>query len=135
VAPAFEIMNSRGLDDEQFESITKQISDLLTEHCNEEVDEDDCGILYNIYEGLRELLSEYNDTVVGKCYVCLSDFIDEEEMKTLDPAQMQFTGRPDLVRIDGCFHRFHLVCVHREWFMERHVEINEFGGKVVTLPP
>lgn len=88
VAPAFEIMNSRGLDDEQFDTITKQITDLFSKHCNDELDEDDCGILYNIYEDLREMLSEYNDTVVGKCYVCLSDFIDEEEMKTLDPAEM-----------------------------------------------
>ena len=52
----------------------------MDEHCNGEVDEDEAGILYNIYEGLRELLSEYNDTVKGKCYICLCDFIDEEEM-------------------------------------------------------
>jgi hypothetical protein len=58
----------------------------MDEHCNGEVDEDEAGILYNIYEGLRELLSEYNDTVKGKCYICLCDFIDEEEMKTLDVA-------------------------------------------------
>jgi hypothetical protein len=57
----------------------------MKQYCNEDVDEDECGVLFNIYEGLREILSEYNDTVKGRCYVCLGDFIDEEEMKKLDP--------------------------------------------------
>ena len=35
-----------------------------------------------------------------------------------------------MVRIDNCFHRFHLICVHRDWFMTRKLETNEHGGKI-----
>jgi hypothetical protein len=70
---------------------------------------------------MREILSKYNDTVQGRCAVCLENFsglTDEEEMSLEEPLQ-GFTDRADLVRIGHCFHRFHLICVYRDWFMER----------------
>lgn len=33
-----------------------------------------------------------------------------------------------MVRIDNCFHRFHILCVYRDWFMARATETDEFGG-------
>ena len=42
-----------------------------------------------------------------------------------------FSQRADLVRVEDCFHRFHLVCLHRDWFMPRKVEKDEFGCDVV----
>lgn len=44
--------------------------------------------------------------------------------------EQKFTDRVDLVRIDNCYHRFHLLCVFRDWFMKRHAEWDEFGGVV-----
>ena len=89
----------------------------LANICNDEVEEID-GLLYNIYEELREIISGYNDTLKGRCPVCLDAFAqDEQELE-----DGKFTDRKDLVRIDKCFHRFHLLCVYRYWFMRRHVE-------------
>lgn len=36
--------------------------------------EDDTGLLYNLHEKLREILTGYNDTVLGRCAVCLEHF-------------------------------------------------------------
>jgi hypothetical protein len=57
---------------------------------------DDEGFIYNLHEKCREILSEYNDTLKGRCSICLEKFCEDE-------AQLQsetFTSRPDLVRID-----------------------------------
>ena len=92
---------------------------------NEETEEPD-GLLYTTFEELREVLSTYNDTLRGRCSVCLEQFADSEEERL----EGKFTDRADLVRIDNCFHRFHLVCVYRDWFMERHTEVDNFGNKL-----
>ena len=77
-----------------------------------------------MYEGLRECVSKYNDTVRGRCSVCLEPFAQtEEELET-----ERFTDRLDLVRIDKCFHRFRTICVYRYWFAERAKEKDEFGN-------
>ncbi len=39
------------------------------------------------------------------------------------------------IRIEYCFHRFHLLCVYRDWFMTRHVDKDEFGGDVIFEVP
>jgi hypothetical protein len=89
------------------------------------------GLLYNMYEECREILSMYNDTLRGRCSICLEPFAKSEE----ELADGKFTERDDLVRIDGCFHRFHLVCLYRDWFWDRHVETDEFGNKIVYPIP
>jgi hypothetical protein len=94
-------------------------------------DKDDNGILYDLHDVLREILSEYNDTLRGKCAVCLEQFCDNEE----DLATQKFTDRADFVRVDECFHRFHLICLYRDWFMTRRKEKDEFGGVVEYKPP
>ena len=68
----------------------------------------------------------------GRCAVCLEPFCEgsEEELAT-----QKFTDRLDLVRIDNCFHRFHILCVYRDWFMERATETDEFGGTVTFELP
>ena len=76
-------------------------------------------------------MSNYNDNLRGRCYVCLERFCE-----TLEEAnEAKFSERADFVRIDSCFHRFHLICVYRDWFMERHVEVDEFGGDIVSELP
>mmetsp|Transcript_28134 Transcript_28134/g.27139 ORF Transcript_28134/g.27139 Transcript_28134/m.27139 type:complete len:118 (-) Transcript_28134:115-468(-) len=75
---------------------------------------------------MRDILTAYNDTIVGRCAVCLEAFCElEEEMK-----EQTFTNRADLVRIDECFHRYHLLCVCRDWFMKRVLERDEFGCEI-----
>jgi len=59
--------------------------------------------------------------------VCLEQFCEDGEGS--------FTDRVDLVRVNTCFHRFHLICVHRDWFMERCKEKDEYGGTIeFSLP-
>ena len=107
--------------------LNKDLVELLKEQCNEEKEEDEKGgLLFTIFEELRELLSKYNDTLRGSCSVCLEPFAEDEN----DLADGKFTDRKDLVRIDQCFHRFHLLCVYRYWFMRRHIETDEFGNKI-----
>jgi len=116
------LKEGKGLDDDQILNIKMDITESLKELCNEE----DEGFLYNMHESLREILSSYNDTLKGRCSVCLEQFCEDEEQAVNET----FTDRPDLVRIDGCFHRFHLLCVYRDWFMKRHVEKDSFGNKI-----
>jgi len=89
------------------------------------VDEID-GLLYEMYEDLRECVSQYNDTLRGRCSVCLEPFCESEA----DLETQTFTDRIDLVRIDNCFHRFHTLCVYRDWFMKRATDKDEFGNVI-----
>lgn len=79
-----------------------------------------------MHEKFREILSEYNDTLIGRCSVCLEKFCEDESKL----AEEKFTDRYDLVRVDECFHRFHLICLWRDWFMERNREKDEFGCEI-----
>ena len=88
--------------------------------------EDDSGLLFDLHEKMKEIVSSYNDTLKGRCAVCLENFAKEEE----DIEGEKFTERFDLVKIDHCLHRFHLICVHRDWFMPRFAEKDQFGGVV-----
>mmetsp|Transcript_32709 Transcript_32709/g.23643 ORF Transcript_32709/g.23643 Transcript_32709/m.23643 type:complete len:123 (+) Transcript_32709:537-905(+) len=103
-------------------NIKRDIAESMKDHVNEE----DEGFFYNMHESLREILSSYNDTLKGRCSVCLEQFCEDEEQAL----EETFTDRKDLVRIDGCFHRFHLLCVYRDWFMRRHVEKDKFGNNI-----
>ena len=128
--PVIEILTSKGIEDDQLEEIQVEFKNGLANHCNEEVEEID-GVLYNIWEDLREIISGYNDTLRGRCSVCLDPFAkNEEELES-----GKFTDRKDLVRVDECFHRFHLLCVYRYWYMRRHVETDEFGNKIEYKVP
>ena len=101
----------------------------MKNNCNEDVEMD--GIVFNVFEELREILSKYNDTLMGRCAICLEPFArDEAELE-----DGKFTDRKDLVRIDQCFHRFHLLCVYRYWYMRRHIEEDQFGNKLEFKAP
>lgn len=92
--------------------------------------EDETGILYELNEKIREILTSYNDTVKGRCAVCLEQFCQEG-----NDENQGFSERFDLVRIGKCYHRFHLICVYRDWFMERRKEKDNFGGVIeYSLP-
>ena len=62
--------------------------------------EDDEGFIYNLHDKAREILSEYNDTLKGRCAICLENFEDEEGGGGGGSATQTFTDRADLVRID-----------------------------------
>ena len=110
----------------------KELAEGLKNHCHEEVESDEMmGIVFNLFEELREILSKYNDTLRGRCSICLEPFAEDED----ELENGKFTDRKDLVRIDQCFHRFHLLCVFRYWFMKRHVETDEFGNKIEFSVP
>ena len=36
--------------------------------------EDYEGFIYNMHDKAREILSEYNDTLKGRCAICLENF-------------------------------------------------------------
>eukprot|EP00347_Sterkiella_histriomuscorum_P019310 403342140 len=130
--PSFEFTSVKGLDDEQIDQIKLKFTEeaqLLTEQKKENTDE--TGFIYELHEKIREILTEYNDTVEGRCAVCLDRFCeDETKLK-----QEKFTDRNDLVRVDQCFHRFHLICVWRDWFMQRVKEKDQFGCEIEFKMP
>ena len=39
------------------------------------------------------------------------------------------------MRVNECYHRFHLLCLHRDWFMTRVVEKDQFGDTIVYPVP
>lgn len=41
--------------------------------------EDEGGILYDLHEKMREVVSTYNDTIKGRCAVCLENLGDVQE--------------------------------------------------------
>ena len=96
--------------------------------------EDSDGFLYQYYEDVSEIITKYNDTCRGRCAVCLEQFsLKEQTGEECDDDfddDEKFTERVDLVRIDTCYHRFHLMCLHRDWFMPRKSEKDNFGGVV-----
>lgn len=96
-------------------------------------DNDNEGFLFALHEKIREIITNYNDTVKGRCAVCLFKFKKSENSEEDDENEEElekFTDRHDLVRIDHCFHRFHLICLHRDWLMPRVTEKDSFGGNV-----
>jgi hypothetical protein len=119
IPPNFEITSYKGLDDDQVASLKQEIQSTLNDYYKPEAD--DC-VLYNLHESLKDVLSSYNDSVKGRCYICLDQLCQQQDDSFLE--------RRDLVRISVCFHRFHLICLHRDWFMKRHVEKDEFGGDI-----
>lgn len=59
--------------------------------------DDENGFVYEMHEKCREILSEYNDTLLGRCAICLEPFLEEGKEGN---SEERFTDRADLVRID-----------------------------------
>lgn len=58
--------------------------------------QDDMGYVYEMHEKFREILSEYNDTLIGRCSICLEDFCEDQSKL----GEEKFTDRQDLARVD-----------------------------------
>ena len=84
--------------------------------------------MYDFHERARDILTPYNDTVRGRCAVCLENFSKTEDDD--ESSDEKFTERIDLTRMNHCYHKFHLICVHRDWFMQRFTEKDEYGGTI-----
>ena len=65
----------KGLDDDQVDMLKRDIVECLQRHCSEEAEEID-GLIYDLYQDLRNCLSQYNDTLRGRCSVCLEPFCE-----------------------------------------------------------
>lgn len=128
-------LNIKGVDDQQKDEINNKVNESLNNQVIEKREtEDSEGFLFTFYENISDILTKYNDTCRGRCAVCLEKFSlketeDEEEDEDYDDEE-KFTERDDLVRIDTCYHRFHLICLYRDWFMPRKPEKDNFGGVV-----
>lgn len=90
-------------------------------------------MVYDAHEKVREILTQYNDTLRGRCAICLENYVQEDHKD--DDNHMRFSDRPDLCRVDECFHRYHLKCLYRDWFMTRIIEKDEFGCEIVFKMP
>lgn len=44
--------------------------------------QDETGILYELNEKIREIMTSYNDTVKGRCAVCLEQFCQQGNDET-----------------------------------------------------
>ncbi len=40
--------------------------------------DDDNGLVYDVHEKIREILTQYNDTLRGRCAVCLENYVQED---------------------------------------------------------
>ena len=80
---------------------------------------------------LQEIVSNYNDNLRGRCSVCLEKFCETDE----EADSLKFSEMSEFVRIDGCFHRFRILCVYRDWFMARATETDEFGNIITYELP
>ena len=88
----------------------------IAEMKDQEGDEE--GMLFDVHDKLRELVTEEYLKVEGRCEICLEDLAEEDGSSS------------NMVILDGCLHRFHLLCVHRFWFMERKAEEDSYGLKI-----
>ena len=69
---------------------------------------------------------------------CLADRKPQPQNKKQEQTAVQwdldsdekFTERADLVRIDKCFHRFHTLCLWRDWFMPRKPDTDSYGQAI-----
>ncbi len=86
-------------------------------------------MIFEMHDRIREILTEYNDTLIGRCPICLEEFNESNSGSLL------FSERPDLVRVDKCYHRYHLKCLYRDWFMQRKIEKDEYGCDIVYKMP
>ena len=68
------------MDDNLFKEILDSFNETIKEFNTERKEnEDDSGFLYDLHEKMREIVSTYNDTMKGRCAVCLESFCPEGE--------------------------------------------------------
>lgn len=79
--------------------------------------------LFEVIDTAQELLTEYNDKLKGRCSICLEDFKDSAN----GDEEASFSACDDLIRLNACYHRFHLQCVYHDWFIPRTKDIGFKG--------
>lgn len=68
VPPRFEFIQRKGLDDDQLDCLRSEVESLLAQYYGPEAEE---AVLYTLFEDLKDLVSTYNESVKGRCYICL----------------------------------------------------------------
>lgn len=78
--PTYEFTSTKGLDDDQIDEIRKRMTKELKAISEERKEnQDDTGIIYHAHEKIREILTEYNDTLRGRCAICLENFHNDKD--------------------------------------------------------
>ena len=73
--PRISFTQKKGLDDFLYDEIYEKMNDELKQlSMDKKESEDDTGYLYDFHEKARDILSDYNDTIRGRCAVCLENF-------------------------------------------------------------
>ena len=64
--------------------LKRDIIECLQRNCNDEKDPSEIdGLFYMLYQELRDCMTQYNDTLRGRCAVCLEPFAESEaELET-----------------------------------------------------
>lgn len=73
--PHCELIYTKGLDDDQKEMILRDLIAVIKTFYNAEAEDE--PILYNLYEELLDCVTTYNDSVKGRCYVCLDQLCED----------------------------------------------------------
>ena len=116
----------RGIDDHESDEISKLFREKSAEFASErKEDEREDGFMFEFVDFAKEILTEYNDTLKGRCPICLEDFKGES-----GDVEDSFTDSGGLIAITDCLHRFHLICLYHDWFIPRSSEIGKFGDKI-----
>lgn len=85
----------KGLDPEQIATLTHTLTAKLLSLQQESAD----SPLYALFEHSKEALTALNESVAGECTICLEDLGELCRV----------------VRVPGCFHRFHKRCLRKMW--------------------
>ena len=65
----------KGVDEQQEDEIKIKVNEALKMQVQEKRENEDSeGFLYNLYEGISEILTKFNDTCRGRCAICLEKF-------------------------------------------------------------
>lgn len=73
----FEMINTKGLDDEEILHLKQDLKEAISTHTTNDTTTEGDAILYELHENLREVISKYNDSVRGRCWVCLEDLCED----------------------------------------------------------
>ena len=103
----------KGLDPEQIAALAQTLTAKLQSLQCESTD----SPLYSLFEYSKEALTALNESVVGDCSICFEELGRELAR---------------IVRVPGCFHRFHKLCLRRMWLGNwteaRKKSCEEWGG-------
>jgi hypothetical protein len=108
-----------GLTDDG-KSLQHQIHDFLSARRSQE---DECGVLYHLIEGILDVLDQSNN---GECQICFQSLLSENERRK----NTFSSSNPTVTSLrTHCYHCFHISCLCR-WACEYFDQSNDQKAKV-----